>query len=190
MEQGIAENVLEMALRGKPREPFYMVGRMEGQSVVLRAEKGKLRLMVDDEQVGTTRFRGGGRQEMVYEVPAKEEESDRSLEREDRDGKSRETEGGEVGNGGEEKAESFGIYGGGEMPCGLVGMDGETQTRGGLSGVGSRVEIIERGVVLNPRLAVLLERKSKGGAMKRLERRLVRLQEGPAKPGELREIGA
>jgi len=48
MEQGIADNVLEMALRGKPREPFYMVGRMEGQSVVLRAEKGKLRLMVDD----------------------------------------------------------------------------------------------------------------------------------------------
>ena len=38
MEQGIADNVLEMALRGKPREPFYMVGRMEGQSVVLRAE--------------------------------------------------------------------------------------------------------------------------------------------------------
>jgi hypothetical protein len=45
MERGIAENVLEMSLRGKPREPFYMVGRMEGQSVVLRAEKGKLRLI-------------------------------------------------------------------------------------------------------------------------------------------------
>ena len=55
-----------MALRGKPREPFYMVGRMEGQSVVLRAEKGKLRLMVDDEE-------GGKVQEMVYEVnPQKE----------------------------------------------------------------------------------------------------------------------
>jgi transposase InsO family protein len=52
MEQGIAEKVLEMALRGKPREPFYMVGRMEGQSVVLRAEKGKLRLRVDDEEGG------------------------------------------------------------------------------------------------------------------------------------------
>ena len=63
MERGIAENVLEMALRGKPREPFYMVGRMEGQSVVLRAEKGKLRLMVDDEE-------GGGKQEMVYDVTA------------------------------------------------------------------------------------------------------------------------
>src|SRR5512136_1833185 len=82
MEQGIAENVLEMALRGKPREPFYMVGRMEGQSVVLRAEKGKLRLMVDDE--------GGGKvQEMVYEVnPQKEKEEG--------DGRDREGEGREV----------------------------------------------------------------------------------------------
>jgi hypothetical protein len=50
IEHGIQENLLEMALRGKPRLPFYMVGRMEGQSVVLRAEKGKLRLSVDDEE--------------------------------------------------------------------------------------------------------------------------------------------
>lgn len=50
IEKGIQENVLEMALRGQPRAPFYMVGRMEGQSVVLRAEKGKLKLSVGDEQ--------------------------------------------------------------------------------------------------------------------------------------------
>jgi len=49
---------------------------------------------------------------------------------------------------------------------------------------------MDKTVALNPRLAVLLERKSKGGAMKKLERRLVRLQESPAKPGELRETGA
>ncbi len=47
---GVAENVLEMALRGMPRAPFYMVGRMEGQSVVLRAEKGQLKLSVEGEQ--------------------------------------------------------------------------------------------------------------------------------------------
>jgi len=35
-------------------------------------------------------------------------------------------------------------------------------------------------VALNLRLAVLLERKSKGGAMKELERRLARLQGMPA----------
>jgi len=47
----------------------------------------------------------------------------------------------------------------------------------------------EKGVALNPRLAVLLERKSKGGAMKGLERRLARLQGIPAtKQGDLREV--
>jgi transposase InsO family protein len=122
MEQGIAENVLEMALRGKPREPFYMVGRMEGQSVVLRAEKGKLRLRVDDEE-------GGKVQEMVYEVnPGKG--------REDRGGKGREAEGGEAGDGREERAEGIRAYGGGEVPGRVVGMDGEAQAWGGLPGVG------------------------------------------------------
>jgi transposase InsO family protein len=139
MEQGIAENVLEMALRGKPREPFYMVGRMEGQSVVLRAEKGKLRLMVDDEE-------GGGKQEMVYDVTAGEENRDRSMEtieREETDGKDREAEGGEAGDRGEERAEGIRPYGRGEVPGGAIGMDGETQNRGGLPGVGGCVELAE-----------------------------------------------
>jgi transposase InsO family protein len=139
IEQGIAENILEMALRGKPREPFYMVGRMEGQSVVLRAEKGKLRLMVDDEE-------GSGKREMVYEVTAKEEKTNRCLEtieKESRDGKDREAEGTETGERGEEETESFGIYGTAEVSCGALGMDGETQTGGSLSGVGGCVECIE-----------------------------------------------
>ena len=50
LEAGIQENLLEMALRGQPRAPFYMVGRMEGQSVVLRAEKGKLKLSVNNQE--------------------------------------------------------------------------------------------------------------------------------------------
>ncbi len=51
--------------------------------------------------------------------------------------------------------------------------------------------VVEKGVALNPRLAVLLERKSKGGAIKGLERRLARLQGSPVvKPGELREVAA
>jgi transposase InsO family protein len=52
IEKGIKDNVLEMALRGKPKNPFYMVGRMGEQSVVIRAEKGKVKMMVDgkDEQ--------------------------------------------------------------------------------------------------------------------------------------------
>lgn len=47
---------------------------------------------------------------------------------------------------------------------------------------------VDKAVALNSRLAVLLERKSKGGAMKELERRLARLQGMPAaKQGDLRE---
>jgi transposase InsO family protein len=129
MERGIAENVLEMALRGKPKEPFYMVGRMEGQSVVLRAEKGKLRLMVDDEE-------GGKVQEMVYEVNPGEG-------REDRGGKGREAEGGEGRDGGEERAQGIGAYGGGEVPGSVVGMDGEAQAWGGLPGVGGGLGDVE-----------------------------------------------
>jgi transposase InsO family protein len=133
MEQGIAENVLEMALRGKPREPFYMVGRMEGQSVVLRAEKGKLRLMVDDEE-------GGGKQEMVYDVRAQEGARG---ERGEEDGKRREAESGEARTGGEERTEGFGAYGEGEVPGGAVGMDGKAQTGGSLPGDGDRVDCLE-----------------------------------------------
>jgi len=51
IQAGIQENLLEMALRGQPKAPFYMVGRMDGQSVVLKAEKGKLKLSVDDKEI-------------------------------------------------------------------------------------------------------------------------------------------
>jgi transposase InsO family protein len=61
LEKGIQDNLLEMALRGQPRAPFYMVGRMEGQSVVLRAEKGKLKLSVSNETNQPT-------QELTYDL--------------------------------------------------------------------------------------------------------------------------
>jgi transposase-like protein len=57
--------------------------------------------------------------------------------------------------------------------------------------------VVEKAVALNPRIAVLLERKSKGGAMKGLERRLARLQSktgltqrSPDQPGESQGGGA
>jgi hypothetical protein len=59
IEAGIQENLLEMALRGQPRAPFYMVGRMEGQAVILRAEKGKLKLSIEDKNKS---------QELVYDL--------------------------------------------------------------------------------------------------------------------------
>ena len=130
MERGIAENVLEMALRGKPREPFYMVGRMEGQSVVLRAEKGKVRLLVDDEGEGKT-------QELVYEVNRKEE-SEGFGEREEKDGKGRES-----GEAGEAGAEGIGAYGRGEVPSGVDPVDGAEEVGRGLPGDGGGVGRLE-----------------------------------------------
>ena len=47
LEKGVEDNTLELALRGKPRDPFYMVGRMGDQSVVIRAEKGKVKMLLD-----------------------------------------------------------------------------------------------------------------------------------------------
>jgi hypothetical protein len=137
IEQGITENVLEMALRGKPREPFYMVGRMEGQSVVLRAEKGKLRLMVDDEE--------GRVQEKVYEVN-RGGNRDCSIEmnrKGETDGKNREAKGREAGDRGEKGAEEHGTYGRREVSCGVIGLDGEAPCRGDLSGDGDRVGAVE-----------------------------------------------
>ena len=60
-----------------------------------------------------------------------------------------------------------------------------------------RIPVMEKTVALNSRLAVLLERKSKGGAMKGLDRRLARLQSktrlnerSAVKKEESQEVGA
>ncbi|MEI6149508.1 MAG: integrase core domain-containing protein [bacterium] len=50
MKKGLEENLQELALRGKPKAPFYMVGRMGDQSVVIREEKGKVRMTVDESE--------------------------------------------------------------------------------------------------------------------------------------------
>jgi transposase InsO family protein/transposase-like protein len=71
LEKGMEENVLELALRGKPRDPFYMVGRMGEQSVVIRAEKGQVRMLVDGEAQKDVK-------ELVYEL--KKEDSDHEEE--------------------------------------------------------------------------------------------------------------
>jgi transposase InsO family protein len=61
IEKGLEQNALELALRGRPVDPFYMVGRMGGQSVVIRAEKGKVRMLVDGEA-------GASQKELVYDT--------------------------------------------------------------------------------------------------------------------------
>lgn len=69
IERGIEENVLESALRGMPQKPFYMVGRMGEQSVVIRAEKGKVKMLLDGEESGAGK-------ELVYHVNESEERSE------------------------------------------------------------------------------------------------------------------
>src|SRR5512135_505610 len=64
----------------------------------------------------------------------------------------------------------------------------ERAMEGMLVALQPRVPMMEKTVALNSRLAVLLERKSKRGGMKGLERRLARLQGNPVKQGELQEI--
>jgi transposase-like protein len=64
----------------------------------------------------------------------------------------------------------------------------ERAMEGMLSALQPRIPVMEKTVALNSRLAVLLERKSKRGGMKGLERRLARLQGSPVKQGELQEI--
>jgi putative transposase len=109
MEQGIQENLLEMALRGKPKLPFYMVGRMEGQSVVLRAEKGKLRLSVDDEEEEKS-------QEMIYNLTEKGETHGEDKQK-------------------REEAADQPLRGDGEMSGGTIGLDGAEEAGTGMQGI-------------------------------------------------------
>ena len=110
LEQGVADNLLELALRGRPADPFYMVGRMGEQSVVIRAEKGKLRMLVDGEE--------NKDKELIYEL-----------------GK-----GAKDGNGnGKETDTPAGapvVHGAGKEQGGVVGVGGAAQSRRGLPGAG------------------------------------------------------
>jgi transposase InsO family protein len=110
LERGIAENSLEMALRGKPTDPFYMVGRMNGQNVVIRAEKGKVRMIVDEP------FDNTGK-ELVYDM---KRENTHDKQQEDQD--------------------QTDIYGTGKTQGGSSRLDGKADEIGDLSGNGFNLE--------------------------------------------------
>lgn len=122
VEAGIQENILEMALRGKPREPFYMVGRMGQQSVVIHAEKGKVKMLVGGENPGTAR-------ELVYDV--KKGAGDES----------REQVRSIVGE--QAEAAASAVQRSGEVPSGAEPVGGAAQGGGDLPGVGGDVVSIE-----------------------------------------------
>ena len=51
IERGVAANVEELALRGKPKEPFYMVGRIGDRSVVIETDQKRVSVMVDGQEL-------------------------------------------------------------------------------------------------------------------------------------------
>lgn len=113
MEKGIEENVKELALRGKVQRPFYLVGRLDKQSVVMRAEKGKLVMTVNDDDSQKT-------EEMVCNL---------------NDGKVEQN-----GNTQEGKADDTAVLRGGQIPGGADAVDGAAVADGTVPGTGGVVE--------------------------------------------------
>jgi transposase InsO family protein len=116
MEQGIAENVKELALRGKAQRPFYLVGRLDKQSVVMRAEKGRLVMTVNDDESRRT-------EEVVCDLNDGKVEHD--------------------GNAQEGQAADTAVLGGGQMPGGADAVDGTAVADGTVPGSGGVVERLE-----------------------------------------------
>ena len=115
IETGIQENLLELALRGKPQAPFYMVGRMDGQSVVLRAEKGKLKLSVSDQQ--------NNEQELTYDLNQNHEQQRKE--------------------GTEKTQPTTHLPDGGESPSRAGGVDGAVQAGGSLPPAGHQLDHVQ-----------------------------------------------
>lgn len=61
IERGVAANVEELALRGKPLSPFYLVGRVGEKSVVIETQNKRMSVRVDGESVRAD-------QPLVYEL--------------------------------------------------------------------------------------------------------------------------
>jgi len=125
VEQGIADNVLQMALLGVPRKPCYLVGRMEDQSVMVMAEKGRLKLQVTDLDTHKT-------QEMIYPLstePAKTDITDGEIPY------------GKVERDDENQAQHIVILNGdGQVPGSTISVDGEAEAFGNLQGVRSQMD--------------------------------------------------
>lgn len=117
LERGMQENLLELALRGEPKKPFYMVGQMGGQSVVMKVEKGELKMVVDGEESRPVK-------EVNYPITG-------GAEHEQQHGGK-----GEEGTDGAECA--------GERPGGAGGVDGAAAAVGGVPGAGGSGEPAQR----------------------------------------------
>ena len=161
IERGLEENALELALRGQPKSPFYMVGRMGEQSVVIRAEKGQVKMLVEGEEPQTHR-------EVTYDL-----------------------EGGTHERGSESQEGTAPLQRATEGASGAVNLERAPGHEGSLSGTGDSFQRAVRlgapgagageepGPALSPKLERLLARQTlrQKGRMAKLEKRLAKLQE-------------
>ena len=124
IEAGIKGNLLEMALHGKPKEPFYMVGRMGGKSVVMREEKGTFQVSVESHDA--REIKG-----VEYLLPG--ESTIHTTEKNHGEA----IEAGEAGKNSRQAAETHVplLECCREMPGGAVDMDRAAETDGDMSGV-------------------------------------------------------
>jgi len=147
IEKGVEENALELALRGRPKENFYMVGRMNGQSVVLEAEKGKgsMTLTVDE------RLDGKFKEELANEnKDSNSQDQYSNNNKED----SKETSQTHVFSRTEMPGSSMSLELESERPCHLPGSGDKLQPAGqvadaGLRGDGGSIEAESKGVQPN-----------------------------------------
>lgn len=116
LARGVAENALELALRGRPRDPFYMVGRMNGQNVVIRAEKGKLRMLVDEHDQSA-----GKGKELIYTLNSGETDHDDEKEAADTQEVQRRRKAQSGADGMDGKAERYGDLQGNEPELDAAG---------------------------------------------------------------------
>lgn len=127
VEQGVQENVLELALRGKPQKPFYLVGRMDSQTVMLTAEKGKLKLRVEDMQSRDSK-------EVIYPMSKQNDFiGDSTNGKAEREGQSERNDEGQAVHIVLSQCD-------GPVQSGAVGMDGAAEAFGGVPGDGLEVD--------------------------------------------------
>lgn len=126
IERGLQDNLLELALRGQPKNPFYMVGRLGGQAVTLRVERGQLKMVVDGEE-------GRPVKEVVYDMESSNNEHEREEreEREDQQGQ----QGSQSGEGNEGKEGADGSQRAGQVPGGAGPVDRTPPDGGAVPGV-------------------------------------------------------
>lgn len=117
IERGLQENLLELALRGQPKNPFYMVGNLGGQSVVMQVERGQLKMVLDGQNDRPV-------SEVVYDMESSNEH--KREEREEREEQRGEGNEGAEGTHGAQRAT--------EVPGGAGAVDGAAAAHRDLPG--------------------------------------------------------